>query len=112
MTQETDWIFRQIYDSPTATVDVDPQPLLAKFIERRQFEAELEKTGDMIVDPSWREPIGRVEKKLPTTGSLGKRLGIVRSEITEEEDGTRRLCGFNAAGEVVDVRWLFREISE
>lgn len=46
----------------------------------------------------------------PTTGTLAARLGVVRSEVVVE-DGTRWLRGFNADGQLVDVRMLLPEIA-
>lgn len=57
-----------------------------------------------IGDSSWDEEISTVEKR--ARGTLAQRLGVVRTEIRQEDDGARCVYAFNAANELVDVRWL------
>ena len=99
-------------DSPDDSPEVEQEcKTFSNFFERALLEDALRKSGGVIVDRTWNEPIGVVGKQLPTIGTLAKRLGIVRSEIVEE-DGERWLRGFNASGELVDARTLLPEVAE
>ena len=52
-------------------------------------------------DPSWLEEVSTIEKR--KRGTLAERLGIVRTEVVEE-DGVRWVHAYNDASELVDVR--------
>jgi hypothetical protein len=110
MTQETDWIFRQVFDEIDNTIDVEAEPVLAKFLERRAFEVELEKTGDVIVDRTWSEPIAASAPRFTNPlnfakGSLGFKLQITRQERKVDANGETWLHGY-AGDELVDARVL------
>ena len=59
-----------------------------------------------VADAGWDEPLGKTVAPPAETGTLAKRLGIVRTE-RKEIAGEPWSYAYNAAGELVGVRQIY-----
>jgi hypothetical protein len=82
----------------------EPEHPVARFLEDAR-DRKLRKSAG-VSDESWDAPMSK--SATPSTGTLAKALGIVRTEI-KEIDGDRWSHGYNAAGELVGARLLHGE---
>jgi hypothetical protein len=90
----------------TVVIPADP---VAKMVERAAFDAAMGKTT--ADDPAWDELLGTAptaeEKRANSPfkkGTIGYKLGIVRTEEKTDADGAKWLYGYDANDELVDAR--------
>jgi hypothetical protein len=94
-------------DDPRQSARPHPvEQLLTKAANERS-----RRSNNSVADPAWTEEIGVIEKRdrLPGSGTLAKRLGIVRTEFHAIDD-ERWVYAFDKNDQLVDVRVLLPEI--
>jgi hypothetical protein len=100
-------------DPSASGVITDP---IGEFVKASETAVLTKGFSNVVADSRWDEPLTAgpaLEKRaLPKTGTVGQKLGIVKTEVSApDEDGIRTLSGYNASGELVLYKTLFREVA-
>jgi hypothetical protein len=94
-------------DEPISKTVVPDDPVAA-FVEEaalasalRKDEPDFELAGKILAEKS--TPEAKPAQSRFAKGTLGYKLGIVRTEEKVDEDGAKWIYGYDAAGELVDA---------